>query len=101
MRIYINKAELKDNLKVLLNRLGYHQNVDRQSGQASFARRLGGYLYPRFHVYINENQEQYEINVHFDEKKASYAGTSRHSGQYDSELVQAEAQRIQNYITVL
>jgi len=86
------------NWKVSMNRLGYHEHGDRQTGQVSFIRRLRQMDYPRFHVYLEPIQEGVAINLHLDEKKASYEGFNRHGGQYDGDLVLNEAQRIQNYL---
>lgn len=89
------------NIKVAMNRLGYHEHTDRRTRSTSYIRRLQSLQYPRFHVYIEELSNGISINVHFDEKKPSYGNSPRHSGQYDSELVQKEAERIQNYLTSL
>jgi len=92
---------LKDNLKVVMNRLGYHQFFDKNTNQVSYIRRLGGFDYPRFHVYIEEKERGIQFNLHFDEKKPSYQGQTAHSGQYDSPLVQEELGRIKNYLDSL
>lgn len=99
MKFFIGK--LKENLKVLMNRLGYHQFFDNKTGLVSYIRRLSGLDYPRFHVYINEKNDGLEFNLHFDEKKPSYQGYHAHSGEYDSPLVQEELERIKNYIESL
>lgn len=74
----------------VLRKAGYGQLRDRRSGQTSYVRRLGSGFYPRFHVYINNNV----INLHLDQKQASYQGTSAHSGEYDGETVEREGERI-------
>jgi len=94
-------GELKMNLKVLMNRLGYHQQYDRRSGKTSYIKRLGGLYYPRFHVYINQAVKQISFNVHLDEKKPSYGVGHRHSGQYNSELVKKEVDRIRLFLNKL
>ena len=60
----------------------------------SFVRRLGTGSYPLFHVYINERV----INLHLDQKQASYEGYSAHSGEYDGDAVEREAQRIEGIL---
>ncbi|MFA5124492.1 MAG: hypothetical protein WC473_01515 [Patescibacteria group bacterium] len=77
-----------------VRRCGYGQILDRRATEPSFARRLGVGLYPRFHVYINQAGAGYVINLHLDQKQASYEGTSAHSGEYDGETVEAEGGKI-------
>jgi len=81
------------NLKVLLNRLGYHQRRGTHT-EFEFVRRLSSLSYPRFHCYILIDDSKTRFNLHLDEKKRSYQGHKAHSGQYDSEMVQQELQRI-------
>ena len=68
--------------------------MDRRATESSFARRLGDGVYPRFHVYINQVGTDYAVNLHLDQKQASYEGSSAHSGEYDGETVEAEGRRI-------
>ncbi|TSC95394.1 MAG: Uncharacterized protein Athens101410_573 [Parcubacteria group bacterium Athens1014_10] len=99
MKIIFNKA-LKENLRNVLRQCGYAEIRDRMSGKTSYARRLSSYFYPRFHLYIEEGQGgQLIFNLHLDQKKASYEGQTAHSGEYDNELIQGEAERIKNLIT--
>ncbi|MGE5426117.1 MAG: hypothetical protein ACM3PZ_03520 [Bacillota bacterium] len=84
-----------------LRRTGYTFLTDRHSGQESFVRRLGGDFYPRFHLYIQEvpGSEEVFFNLHLDQKKASYAGITRHSGEYEGELVEQEVARLRSYLS--
>ena len=92
---------LKENLKVVMNRLGYHQFFDRNTNQVSYIRRFGRLDYPRWHVYIEERQDCLQFNLHLDEKRPSYQGFHAHSGEYEGPLVQAEWERIKNYLDSL
>jgi len=86
------KIAVGENLRPLdvLHRAGYGQVNDRNASEPSWSRRLGSGFYPRFHAYANGQV----INLHLDQKQASYEGYSAHSGEYDGETVEAEAQRI-------
>lgn len=86
------KINVKSGLNLIdvLRRAGYGQVSDQRATEASFSRRLGEGIYPRFHAYISGNI----INLHLDQKQASYSGYSAHSGEYDGEAVEAETQRI-------
>lgn len=80
-----------------LRRAGYAFIVDHQSGQESFARRFTRDFYPRFHLYVQElaGGDDLFFNLHLDHKKASYAGQTRHSADYEGELVETEVARLQ------
>lgn len=77
---------------------GYTHIVDHQTGQESYAFRLSRDFYPRFHLYLEEKIEEGEkivvFNLHLDQKKASYEGQTRHSAEYDGELVEGEVKRL-------
>lgn len=83
-----------------LRRAGYTFITDRNSGQESFVRRLSGDFYPRFHLYVQEisGTDELFFNLHLDQKKASYEGQSRHSGEYEGELVEGEVARLRSYL---
>lgn len=78
----------------LMRMAGFIYIVDRISGKGSYARKLGLYHYPRFHSYIEESDQGLVINLHLDQKQASYEGTNRHSGEYDGPAVEGEMARI-------
>ena len=78
----------------LIRRCGYGEIFDRKTDQVSYKRALGGGGYPRFHVYLKDFDTYFEVSLHLDQKKASYVGSSAHSGEYDGEQVDNEARRI-------
>ena len=84
-----------------MNRLGYHQHYSRRSGEISYIRRIGRLLYPRYHVYIKIQNNGTVFNVHLDEKQMSYHGHTAHSGQYNTEKVQTEVERIKSFLEQL
>lgn len=67
-------------------------------GEQAFVRRISGYDYPKFHAYLRTEQMAHSksltITIHIDQKKPSYGSHTAHSGEYDSELVVAEIERI-------
>ncbi len=77
-----------------MRQAGYHSLPERNNSQLSFVRRLGQDFYPRFHLYPIVKQEEIILNLHLDQKKASYAKQVAHSGEYDGQLVEAEANRL-------
>ena len=100
MKFFLEK-KINQNIKVLMNRVGYHQHCDRRNNKVSYIRRLGSLNYPRFHVYIDQHGERTSFNLHLDEKKPSYGVGHRHSGQYNTEFVKKELIRIQSYFSYL
>jgi len=92
-------SQLKDSPLNLLRRLGYSfQRKKEQTEEMSFVKLLGGGDYPRFHIYVKQpGFGKAEINLHIDQKKASYQGSTAHSGEYeieDNEWLQKEAEQI-------
>lgn len=95
MKLILAKTSLDTIAGPKLMRLaGFIYIVDRLSGKGSYSRPLGRYHYPRFHSYIEESQSGLVINLHLDQKQASYEGSKRHSGEYDGEAVEGEMARI-------
>src|SRR3989338_517059 len=93
MKISINNPST--HARNLLRRLGYALYQSRE-GEISYVRRLHGYDYPRFHIYVNREEPGIliELTLHLDEKKPSYEGFTAHSGQYDGPLVEQERDRL-------
>ena len=57
-----------------------------------------GARYPRFHCYIDEKSTTFTINLHLDQKQASYGIHTAHGGDYDGPRVEEEAKRIKEVI---
>lgn len=83
-----------------LRRAGYALIYDRHSDEESFSRRFGRDFYPRFHLYVQEinDSSQLFFNLHLDHKKASYEGQTRHSADYEGELVEGEFIRLKSLL---
>lgn len=97
MKIFFKVEDLRGlNPSRFLRQAGYIPLSSRFSNDISYARRLSQDFYPRFHIYINNQDGQYYFNLHLDQKKASYQNQTAHSGEYDGDLIKQEAQRIKN-----
>lgn len=83
----------------VLRGIGYTPFVDPNTGEQSFVRRLGTYFYPRFHVYVEKTDGELRINLHLDQKRPSYPGFRKHSGEYGGPTVETEADRIYSGVT--
>ncbi len=78
----------------LIKRAGYGKWHDKEFDKISYTRKLGSGNYPRFHVYLNEFEKYFEVDLHLDQKQPSYGSAHAHSGEYDGETVENEARRI-------
>lgn len=97
MKIKFQESLLSQTPERLLSSLGYIFITDRRSGQDSFARPLGSGHYPRFHIYINREDEAGFLNLHLDQRPSVYEGAKAHAADYDGEVVEAEALRLSRY----
>ncbi len=96
MKINFNQ-KFTHNTDFLIRRCGYGLVRDPRATETSYSRRLGNNIYPRFHLYVN-SEDPLILNLHIDQKQASYEGSTAHSGDYDSEYVKQEAQRVYDKI---
>jgi len=97
MKFQIKK--INTSYKNFMRICGYKEIFNpHKNNEISYARSFdSNRFYPRFHIYIKDLPIQgTEISLHLDMKKASYKGSSAHSGEYDGELVSREEKRIKN-----
>ncbi len=91
---------LPDHARNLMRRLGYGEH--RGYGeQLSYARRASGADFPRYHAYVEDVDGGMQINLHVDQKAASYRGSHAHGGEYEGPLVEREMERIVSSIARL
>ncbi|MFA6522529.1 MAG: hypothetical protein WCT24_03000 [Patescibacteria group bacterium] len=85
----------------LLRKAGYAPFTDPKSGEDSYVLRLTADYYPRFHLYVEETPSEVTLSLHLDQKKPSYRGTAhKHSGDYDSPVVERELERLVRWVAV-
>jgi len=97
MKIKFQEELLSQTPERTLSSLGYIYITDRRSGQDSFARPLGSGHYPRFHIYINREDQFSFLNLHLDQRPSVYKGAKAHAADYDGEVVEGEAARLSAY----
>lgn len=85
------------NREHLVREAGYKPIGYTEHQELNAVRPLGA-DYPRFHLYVLESPEIITFNLHLDQKKAVYEGATAHGGDYESDVVQGEAQRIKDAI---
>lgn len=98
MNFLINKSKLKINPSQFMRRAGYGFIIDRHSGNETFIRNLTREHYPRFHMYIKEDEVKIEFSLHLDQKKAMYAGQHAHNAEYDGPVVAGEVDRLKDLL---
>lgn len=95
MQLFLTKENFTGTTpEQFLMRCGYARLIDHN--QISYARRLGNYYYPRFHIYIQTKENQVIINLHLDQKQVSYLEGHAHNADYDGQEVKNEIDRIKN-----
>lgn len=88
----------QESILSLMRRCGYAPHP--ADGQ-SFIRRAGPNPYPRFHIYVvPEKEGGIRLRLHLDQKKPSYEGSAAHSGEYDSDVVRTESDRIRGILKI-
>ena len=88
----------KEGIPSLIRRIGYNPVNKTEKGELNCVRPLAGKDYPRFHCYLKNKGDLLIFNLHLDQKKPSYAGAIAHSGDYDSEIVREESERIKKLL---
>lgn len=93
---------LPDNIYNISRKLGYHfervvKNTDGVN-EAAFSRVMGASGYPKFHLFMVENNGILEFRLHLDQKKPTYSGSNAHAGEYSGKTVEDEAKRIQQIL---
>lgn len=89
---------LRFNARQAMRAAGYGEHTGH-GGQLSYTRRLRGAQYPRFHAYVEDQAGGIQINLHLDQKQASYEGSSAHGGEYEGPAVKKEMKEIVAIIT--
>ena len=96
---FILKCPLKENLYSLMREVGYRfQGEDKAKSELIFIRPLEGDDYPRFHLYIKTEGENFIFNLHLDQKRPIYKGVPAHAAEYDGEVVEKEIERIKQIL---
>lgn len=88
------KGPFKENIYTLIRQMGYHFLEESPDKEMNCVRSLSRNDYPRFHMYLNYKPEEISLNLHLDQRKPIYKGTTAHSGDYEGSQVEAEAKRI-------
>ncbi len=94
---FILKNAARENILNLTRKIGY-LNLPEKSSELSFVRPMERSGYPRFHIYLKTDGEDLIFNLHLDQKRPIYKGAPAHAGEYDSEIVVRETERIKQIL---
>ncbi|MEK7076925.1 MAG: hypothetical protein AAB967_01700 [Patescibacteria group bacterium] len=93
------KFTIKTNQPLLgLGRVIGYRLLGSKGDDLNFVRPILRNHYPRFHIYVRNAGGFLMFNLHLDQKKPTYEGHVAHSGEYDGELVEEEAERIRRIL---
>lgn len=92
---------LPDHARNIMRRLGYGEQ-QKSDGQISYVRRISSAAFPRYHAYVEDLKGGgMQVNLHVDQKEATYKGSHAHSGEYDGSLVEREMQHLLSFVKSL
>ncbi|MBU1177688.1 hypothetical protein KJ903_00545 [Patescibacteria group bacterium] len=87
------------NESYIMRRCSYKPWRDPRNGDSSFIRRLGRSYYPRFHVKTRRDANNVLIfDLHLDARRPMHRQGVRSYEDEESQVVQAEAARIQSLL---
>ncbi len=91
------KGPLKENIFTLLRKTGYFfLRKDEEKKEFEFVRPPKGF--PRFHLFVKKEGKFYHFSLHLDQKAPIYKGVRAHSGEYEGDVVEREAERIKRIV---
>ena len=81
---------------------GYVIIDTNERGEYNMVRKLGGAgNYPRFHVYLKQQGNDFVFSLHLDQKKPVYEGSGNHAhnGEYFGPIIDEEVDRIKSTLS--
>ena len=94
---FVLKGPFNDNIYTLMRKVGYHfHGENKEKSEYNFVRPSRSY--PRFHLYLKIGEGNLIFNLHLDQRRPIYKGTTAHSGEYDGEVVEKEVKRIKQIL---
>ncbi|MCX6799753.1 MAG: hypothetical protein NT091_01245 [Candidatus Falkowbacteria bacterium] len=99
MKFSIKSSLIKTPIRDFLRHAGYAYIYDQEFNKESFVKRLTRDYYPRLHLYVKEQNGLLTFDLHLDQKKASYAGTSMHNAEYNGKIVEDEIYNLKVFIS--
>ncbi len=89
---------INDSIVNIARRIGYVIIDSKEYNEYNMVRKLTYQNYPRFHIYLKQAGDKLIFNLHLDQKQPSYKGSHAHSGEYEGQIVEDEADRIKQLL---
>ncbi len=91
---------LKDSVINVSRKIGYIIIDTRPNGEYNIVRKLNYDNFPRFHVYLTQQGDNYIFSLHLDQKAPVYGakGVHAHNGEYFGPVVENEGERIKGLL---
>ena len=91
------KGPFKESFHNLMRKAGYcFKGKNEVKSELVFTRPPSGF--PRFHLFLKEGDDDLIFNLHLDQKKPVYGNMPAHAGEYQSEAVSRESERIKQVL---
>lgn len=92
---------LKESVVEVSREAGYVIIDTTEKGEYNMVRKFSRDNYPRFHVYLKQQGDDFVFSLHLDQKKPVYenSGSHAHNGEYFGPLVEGEADRIKSALS--
>ena len=91
---------LKESVVSVSRKIGYVIIDTQPNGQYNLVRKIQYDSFPRFHVYLTQQGDNYIFSLHLDQKKPVYgaSGAHAHNGEYFGPIIDTEADRIKSLL---
>ena len=90
---------LKETINTIPRKLGYrYLKEDKERNEHIMVRPLESGGYPRFHLFLKIESDNFIFSLHLDQKRPVYKGTISHSADYQGEIIEAEMERIKDIL---
>ncbi len=99
MKFTIPENQIQENIIDLGRKIGYFCiGRGKNDSEFSFIRPLYGRDFPRFHLFVRQDQgKNILFNLHLDQKKPIYKNSNAHSAEYEGPVVEDEILRIKSF----
>ena len=91
---------LQKSVVEISRQIGYVIIDSGANGEYNMVRKLAGDNYPRFHVYLKQQGQNFIFGLHLDQKKPIYEGSHAHNGEYFGPVIENESDRIKHALKI-
>lgn len=99
MKLKFTKEQVGGSPEQFIRRCGYGEYFDRRMNKVSYMKRANmSMMFPRYHVYVQDQGTEVIFDLHLDQKRGLYEGGPAHGGEYDGSTVEREAVRIKGFV---